>query len=106
MKNLQSLLPALIIALAILAGLLGGAKIISDGVVEANRFQVIADGEHSPDFYDTVTGGLYSLGPKGWKVHRYLRDYRVSDIDSGRDWVKYLEQTKFMVNRARKEFYD
>ena len=62
MKNLQSLLPALIIALAVLAGLLGGAKIISNGVIEANRFQVIDAGA----FFDSATGGLYELNHLGW----------------------------------------
>lgn len=103
---LQNLLPALVVALAVLGGLLGGAKIISNGVIEANRFQVIKNGEYSPDFLDTATGGLYSLSPQGWRVHKYLTDYRVRDIDSGRDWVMYLERTKFMVNQARKDFYD
>ena len=64
MKNLQSLLPALIIALAVLAGLLGGAKIISNGVVEANRFQF----ELNPHaiVFDSFSGGIYRENGKGW----------------------------------------
>jgi hypothetical protein len=70
MKNLQSLLPVFIIALAVLAGLLGGAKIISDGVVEANRFQVIDAGA----FFDSATGGLFHMSHRGWEP--YSKNYK------------------------------
>ena len=60
MKNLQSLLPALIIALAVLGGLLSGAKIISNGVIEANRFQFRFYDEACLVF-DTSSGGIYSF---------------------------------------------
>ena len=69
MKNLQSLLPALIIALAVLGGLLGGAKIISNGVVEANRFQ-FGGGEEGIVVFDSLSGGVYSFWPRinRWKL--------------------------------------
>jgi len=60
MKNLQSLLPALIIALAVLAGLLGGAKIISDGVIQANRFQ-LEEWEKGVFLFDSLSGGAFSF---------------------------------------------
>ena len=88
MKNLQSLLPALIIALAVLAGLLGGAKIISNGVVEANRFQVIGDGA----FFDSTTGGVFKKGRRGWEPLFQYQSTRnaLKDLDAY-SWADYLE---------------
>ena len=103
MKNLQSLLPALIIALSVLAGLLGGAKIISNGVIRANRFQVIDAGA----FFDSATGGVFIDGHKGWE-HHFGHKYspntlRNLDVYS---WVEYLEETKWEIKDARKEYHD
>jgi hypothetical protein len=103
MKNIQSLLPALIIALAVLAGLLGGAKIISSGVVEANRFQVIDAGT----FFDSATGRVFTAGRRGWDPlfgHQYLLNtLKNLDVYS---WVEYLEETKWEIKDARKEYHD
>ena len=61
----KSLTPALIVATSILIGLLGGANIISNGVVEANRFQII----DSESFFDSATGGLFIMGHRGWEPY-------------------------------------
>ena len=102
MKNLQSLLPALIIALAVLAGLLGGAKIISNGVIQANRFQDDVNG----GFFDSATGGLYRISHSGWSPT--LKSYRELpfNINEPWEWVEYLEETKTLIKDARKEYHD
>jgi hypothetical protein len=103
MKNLQSLLPALIIALAVLAGLLGGAKIISDGVVEANRFQVI----DARTFFDSATGGVFTLSFAGWEPLEHLSEHYLfyGNINSPKLWVEYLWLTKEHLKKAE-DFYD
>jgi hypothetical protein len=103
MKNLQSLLPALIIALAVLAGLLGGAKIISNGVIQANRFQVIDAGA----FFDSATGGVFQKGLRGWEPrfsHQSSRN-ALKHLDAY-SWVEYLEETKWEIKDAHKEYHD
>jgi len=107
MKNLQGLLPALIIALAILAGLLGGAKIISTGVVEANRFQFVETDETTARFFDSATGRVYIEGRRGWEPlfghQSSLNTLKSPDVNS---WVEYLEETKWEIKDARKEYHD
>lgn len=67
MKYLQSLLLALIIALAVLGGLLGGAEIISNGIIKANRFQFEAhDGGAS--VFDSFSGAIYSWRGGRWAL--------------------------------------
>ena len=103
MKNLQSLLPALIIALAVLGALLGGAKIISNGVIEANRFQFVETGA----FFDSATGGVFIDGHKGWE-HRFGHKYSPNTLKNldVYSWVEYLEETKWEIKDARKEYHD
>lgn len=57
---LKSLIPTLIVAASILVGLLSGAKIISNGVVEANRFQ-LGDWENGVFLFDSLSGGAYTF---------------------------------------------
>ena len=99
---LKNLTPTLIVAASILVGLLGGAKIISNGVVEANRFQII----DSETFFDSATGGLFIMTRTGWEP--YLRGYQPGPqrISIPYDWVEYLEETKWELKEARKDFYD
>ena len=96
---LKSLIPTLIVAASILTGLLGGAKVISNGVVEANRFQVI----DSETLFDSATGGLFIMTVTGWE--HYLRGYQSGPrrISSPYDWVEYLEETKWELKDARKD---
>ena len=107
MKNIQSLLPALIIALAVLAGLLGGSKIISNGIVEANRFQFVETDETTARFFDSATGRVYKAGHRGWEPlfgHQSpLNTLKNPDVYS---WVEYLEETKWEIKDARKEYHD
>ena len=100
---LQRLLPALVVALAVLVGLLGGAKIISSGVIEANRFQVIGDGA----FFDSATGGVFKKGRRGWEPLFQYQSARnaLKDLDAY-SWVEYLEETKWEIKDARKEYHD
>lgn len=105
MKKLQSLLTvlkehlhALIIALAVLVGLLGGAKIISNGIVEANRFQFVAD-EDSPMFFDRESGAVYSNWGGPWGTGYNYGEYR--EINDVRDWVRYLKWVEEKLKEAR-----
>ena len=97
---LKSLTPTLIVAASILVGLLGGAKIITNGVVEANRFQVI----DSETLFDSATGGFLIMGFNGWEP--YPKGYQSvpQRISILYDWVEYLEETKWELKEARKEF--
>jgi hypothetical protein len=89
MKNLQSLLPALIIALAVLGGLLEGAKIISNGIVEASRFQFALENDGTRWCFDSVTGIVFWGNSRGvWRNFSYSR---MPDIESVSDWANYLE---------------
>ena len=101
MKNIQSLLPALIVALAVLGGLLGGAKIISDGVIQANRFQFVEAHEKSPKFFDTATGAVYVIGSWGWE--HYLDDNHSLGVEirDAYEWVSGLENAKQLIKDAR-----
>jgi hypothetical protein len=99
---LKNLTPTLIVAASILVGLLGGAKIISNGVVEANRFQIIDSGT----FFDSATGGLFIMGHRGWEPYSKNYNYGSPWIDDVYDWVEYLEETKWELKDARKDFYD
>ena len=103
MKNLFSLFPAIIVALAVLGGLLGGAKIISNGIVEANRFQAI----DADTFFDSATGGVFTLSFTGWEPPKWLSGHHLSygNINSPKLWVEYLHLTKKHLKRA-KDFYD
>lgn len=96
---LKSLTPTLIVAASILVGLLGGAKIITNGVVEANRFQIV----DSDTFFDSATGGLFIMTHTGWEP--YLRGYQSGPqrIRCSYDWVEYLVETKWELKEARKE---
>ena len=100
MKNLQSLLPALIIALAVLGGLLGGAKIIFSEVVEANRFQFVEAHGESPKFFDTATGAVYyfNFSDDVWQTQY---DWTHSNIEIGNadDWSLYLEYVRGNAQR-------
>lgn len=91
---LKSLTPTLIVAASILVGLLGGAKIISEGVIEANRFQFSTSDEGGAKLFDSATGVYFRMNSGvGW-VHypkRYLLG--LPPIGSTYDWVKYLEDT-------------
>ena len=97
---LKSLTPTLIVAASILGGLLGGAKIISNGVVEVNRFQFSETDDGSPIFFDSATGGLFFIGHRGWETD--LRGYQSGPqrIGSPYDWVEYLEETKWELKDA------
>ena len=102
MEKIQSLLTvlkehphALIIALAVLTGLLGGAKIISNGILEANRFQFVSH-EKTPMLFDTKSGAVFHYFGTEWST---LYDRGANgEIDSVNDWVRYLkwaeEETK------------
>jgi len=101
MKNPQNILPALIVALAVFAGLLVGAKIISNGVVEANRFQII----DSESFFDSATGGLFHMvAHRGWEPYSKNYNYGAPWINDVYDWVEYLEETKWELKDALKNF--
>ena len=98
MKNLQNLVPAFIIALAVLAGLLGGAKIISNGIVEANRFQFITN-EDSPMLFDRESGAVFSNWDGNWETGYNYAEYR--EINDVRDWVRYLKWVEEKLKEAR-----
>tara|TARA_B110001450_G_C17499820_1_gene431812 strand:- start:265 stop:609 length:345 start_codon:yes stop_codon:yes gene_type:complete len=96
---LQSTLSVFIIVLAVLAGLLGGAKIISNGIIEANRFQFVDVQGELPKFFDTATGLVYeyemgnecaSWGTNSieWPENKRMNIFTVMD------WVKYSNWTK------------
>ena len=86
MKNLQSLLSALIVALALLAGLLQGAKIISNGIVEANRFQFAIENDGDRWCFDSVTGIVFLGHGRVWRNFSYPR---MPDIESVSEWADY-----------------
>lgn len=88
MKNPKNILPALIVALAVFAGLLVGAKIISNGVVEANRFQII----DSETFFDSATGGLFIMGHRGWEP--YLKGQQSGQNNVSDYLDKYIAAAK------------
>ena len=105
MKKLQSLLTvlkehlhALIIALAVLVGLLGGAKIISNGIVEANRFQFVSH-EKTPKLFDRESGAVYSNYYGIWETEYNYGEYR--EINDVRDWVRYLKWVEEKLKEAR-----
>jgi hypothetical protein len=98
---LKSLTPTLIVAASILAGLLGGAKIISNGVVEANRFQFSIGDEGRAQFFDSATGNLFYSSSSSWR--RYTKGVQSGPkiIEDPYDWVWYLEHTKENLKEAR-----
>lgn len=105
MKKLQRLLTvlkehlhALIIALAVLVGLLGGAKIISNGILEANRFQFVSH-EKTPKLFDRESGAVYSNYYGIWETEYNHKDY--SEIRDVSDWLMYLEWAKEEIKDAR-----
>ena len=102
MKNLQNLVPAFIIALAVLAGVLGGAKIISNGIVEANRFKFVQANEMRPKFFDTATGAVYEYSSGKWKSNYGQYSYKDFDtIDGISNWVWSLNYFEEELKKAR-----
>jgi hypothetical protein len=93
MKILQSLLPALIVSLALLVGLLVGAKIISNGIVEANRFQFAITGDNDTKCFDSVTGYVFRWNGLSWEAASGSGGYKdyISRIRSAGDWANYVE---------------
>ena len=89
---LKSLTLTLIVAASILTGLLGGAKIISEGIIEANRFQFSTSHEGGTKLFDSATGNSFVFLNWGWV--RAAKDYKTEKpIRNVYDWVKYLEDT-------------
>ena len=95
---LEEHLHVLIIALAVLVGLLGGAKIISKGIVEANRFQFFV-GE-SPVLFDSETGVVFKCSSTNnwWTKYNIEKKHRWIEDEEG--WIQYLiwaeETTQFL----------
>ena len=102
---LEEHLHVLIIALAVLVGLLGGAKIISNGIVEANRFQFLV-GE-SPVLFDSETGAVFKCSSTNNWWTKYDIEKEHSKIYDEEDWIEYLiwaeERTQFL-NKYLKNF--
>lgn len=100
MRILQSTLSVFIIVLAVLAGLLGGAKIISNGIIEANRFQFVDVQGELPKFFDTATGFVYEY-EKGNDYGKWTTDgvKQPGSIWTVLDWVKYSNWTKKELKR-------
>jgi len=89
---LKSLTLTLIVAASILVGLLGGAKIISEGIIEANRFQFSTSDEGGAKLFDSATGNHFGILNYGWV--RITKGYKTEKpIRNVYDWVKYLEDT-------------
>jgi hypothetical protein len=100
---LEEHLHVLIIALAVLVGLLGGAKIISNGIVDANRFQFVG-GEENPSFFDTKTGAVCKYYHNYYWYTNFDSDHRTDserEIESVEDWVNYLRWADEALKDAR-----
>jgi hypothetical protein len=64
-EHIIKIYASILVAGAILLGFYLGAKIISTGLVEANRFQFISN-EHFSAVFDSLSGAAYRLGDDGW----------------------------------------
>ena len=89
---LKNLTPTLIVAASVLIGLLGGAKIVSEGIQEANRFQFINTDDNVPMLFDSANGTVLGLTSVGW--NRLPRSEDPENISGTLGWVRYLKKAE------------